>query len=111
MCIYLSSQEPSEVDIFASHTSQMKKSEFDGREWLLLRYIVRICSQCQPALVAFSETPGKEVRLASVLCSQVRGKIFEKEGQVLWDHRNRAGTMTQAIRGDFLEEVMVTLPE
>ena len=42
MCIYFSSQEPSEADIFAIHTSQMKKSEFDGREWLLLRYIVRI---------------------------------------------------------------------
>lgn len=68
-------------------------------------------SQCQPALVAFSETPGKDVRWASVLCSQVRGKTFEEEGQVLWDHGNGAGTMTQAIRGDFLEEVMVTLPE
>ena len=55
--------------------------------------------------------PGKEVRWASVLCSQVRGKTFEEEGQVLWDHGNGAGTMTQAIRGDFLEEVMVTLPE
>lgn len=51
------------------------------------------------------------MRLDSVLCSQVRGKIFEEEGQVLWDHRNRAGTVTQAIRGDFLEEVMVMLPE
>lgn len=42
MSTYLSSQEPSEVDIFALHTLQMKKSEFYGRKWLLLRYIVRI---------------------------------------------------------------------
>ena len=68
-------------------------------------------SQCPPVLVAFSEIAEKKVRLDSVLCSQVRGEIFEEEGQVLWDHRNRAGTMTQAIRGVFLEEVMVTLPE